>query len=69
MAQIIVLKQKPTVDKHAKLNIVIAVAAAVYACWAILGSGQQIVFYGTILLLSSVPAYIWVKSRYGNQAK
>jgi APA family basic amino acid/polyamine antiporter len=64
MAQVIILKQKPALDKQAGFNIMIAILAAIYSGWAILGSGMQTVFYGTVLLLSSVPIYIWVKTTY-----
>jgi len=68
MAQVIILKQRPILDGKAKIDIVIALLAAAYAFWAILGSGEQTVFYGTLLLLSSVPAYIWVKIMYKKKA-
>lgn len=38
----------------------IAIFAAIYSYWAILGSGQELVFYGMLLLLSSLPFYVLV---------
>ncbi|MBI5447808.1 MAG: amino acid permease [Gammaproteobacteria bacterium] len=45
---------------------VITVLAALYAYWAVIGSGQQLVFYGMLLLLSSLPFYallVWRQAR------
>ena len=42
---------------------IIAILAGVYAFWTILGSGEDTVFYGTLLLFSSVPVYVWMKWR------
>ena len=39
----------------------IALIAGTYAFWAICGSGQQIVFFGSLLLFSSFPVYAWLK--------
>ena len=61
MASIILLKREGTWMKSATKHVVIATIGAIYSAWAILGSGQDIVFYGVILLLCSVPPYAYVK--------
>lgn len=42
---------------------IIAILAAIYIFWAIIGSGKDIVFYGSLLFFSSVPVYVWMKYR------
>lgn len=64
MAHILLLKKEGVWQPGAKKHIVIALLATVYSCWAILGSGETIIFYGMILLLSSIPIYVYVKIRY-----
>ncbi len=55
-------KQKLTAGKLIR-NILTAIIAFVYSFWAVIGAGTEIVFYGTVLFLTSVPIYIWVKWR------
>lgn len=38
-----------------------------YAMWAIAGAGQEIVYWGLILLLSGLPMYVWVAWRQGSR--
>jgi APA family basic amino acid/polyamine antiporter len=40
---------------------IIAILACIYAFWTIAGSGEDTVYYGTLLLFSSVPVYAWMK--------
>jgi APA family basic amino acid/polyamine antiporter len=42
---------------------VIAVLASAYAFWVIAGAGYEIVYYGCLLLFSSIPVYVWMKWR------
>ena len=39
----------------------IALVAFVYSFWAIIGSGQEIVYYGLLLYFTGIPFYFWVK--------
>ena len=41
--------------------VVIAVLAFVYSFWAMAGSGQEVVYYGFLLLVSGVPVYVWLR--------
>ncbi len=41
----------------------LAVAGFVYSAWAIYGAGQEVVFYGFLLLIAGVPVYVWLKWR------
>ncbi len=40
------------------IKLVVALLAGIYVVWAIIGSGQKIIAYGTVLLLGSVFFYI-----------
>lgn len=49
----------------------VAAAALLFSFWALVGSGQEAVFYGTFGLLLGVPVYVWhhaVRGRYGEAA-
>lgn len=47
--------------KKILVSVIIAILAMIYAFWTIIGSGKEIVFYGTLLFFSSVPVYAWMK--------
>ncbi len=59
MAEIILLKDRDIPRK--KLAIVIALLAGLYSFWAIFGSGEEVVFYGSILVFTSLPLYTLIK--------
>ena len=40
---------------------IIAVLAMLYAFWALMGSGEDTVFWGCLLFFTSAPVYAWVK--------
>lgn len=42
---------------------IIAILAGIYTFWTIIGSGKDVVFYGSLLFFSSVPVYVWMKYR------
>ncbi len=68
---VIFLKYPGLFKKGRKLlgSVIIAILAGIYSFWVIIGSGKEIVFYGTLLLLSSVPVYVWMKWRFSSNAK
>ena len=61
MAQIIVLKRLKVPDSKQSWFVLLAIFAGAYAIWTILGSGATTVFYGVILMLSSIPIYAWTQ--------
>lgn len=66
MSELVIFLKYPALFKSGKKllgSVIIAILAGVYSFWAIIGSGEQTVFYGTLLLLSSVPVYVWMKWR------
>ena len=40
---------------------VLSVLAFTYALWAIAGAGQEIVYWGFLLLMTGVPVYVWIQ--------
>jgi len=44
-------------------DAVIASLAFAYSVWAIYGAGQEVVFYGLLLLLAGIPVYVWMQWR------
>lgn len=42
-------------------SIIVTLLAFIYIFWAIAGSGEDILYYGSLLLFSSVPAYVVVQ--------
>jgi basic amino acid/polyamine antiporter, APA family len=42
-------------------DTVIASLAFAYSVWAIYGAGQEVAFYGLLLLLAGIPIYVWMK--------
>ncbi|MEV5408796.1 amino acid permease [Thermopolyspora sp. NPDC052614] len=45
------------------LDATIALVAFVYALWTIAGSGYEVVYKGTLLLIGGIPVYVWLKYR------
>jgi APA family basic amino acid/polyamine antiporter len=44
-------------------GVTIPVAAFLFAMWAVIGAGEETVYYGFILLLAGLPIYVWLKRR------
>jgi APA family basic amino acid/polyamine antiporter len=65
MAELMIFIKDRDLAKHKNLfpSIVIAILAGIYSFWTIIGSGQETVFYGSLLFFSSIPVYIWMKYR------
>jgi APA family basic amino acid/polyamine antiporter len=50
-------------------NSVISVLAFAFSLWAIAGAGQEIVYWGFLLLMLGVPVYVWIhRDRSGSLA-
>jgi basic amino acid/polyamine antiporter, APA family len=67
IAEIIILKQQDNISpKKMAQHVTIALLASAYSLWAIFGSGKDILFYGSILLFTSIPLYALVHQRKKN---
>lgn len=42
-------------------HVVLALIAFAFSFWVVIGTGQEVVFWGFLLLLAGVPFYVWVK--------
>ena len=45
-----------------KANVLLALLAFVFSIWVIIGCGQEVVFYGFILLMIGIPFYIYINN-------
>lgn len=45
------------------LNLIATCLAFLFSLWAVIGSGEEVVYWGFILLMAGVPMYVWVKRR------
>lgn len=66
MSELVIFYKYPGLFKKGRTlfgSVAIAILAGIYSFWVIIGSGKETVFYGTLLLLSSAPVYVWMKWR------
>jgi basic amino acid/polyamine antiporter, APA family len=63
MAELLIFLKQPHIQqlKRLRFPIAIAILAMAYVFWAIAGAGMQVVYYGTLLLFSSIPIYVWMQ--------
>lgn len=47
--------------KLTSFKLIISVLAFLYSMWAIIGSGEEIVYWGFILLMAGLPFYAWIQ--------
>lgn len=47
--------------KQKKLHLLLALGAFCFSIWIIIGCGQEVVFWGFLLLMSGIPFYVWLK--------
>ncbi len=58
---LIFAKHRETFEKKEIVrSLIIAGLGFVYAYWALISAGKDVVFYGSILLFSSLPIYAWM---------
>lgn len=48
-------------EKNIVGKLTIALLAFIFSIWVIIGCGQEIVFYGFILLMIGIPFYVWLQ--------
>jgi APA family basic amino acid/polyamine antiporter len=57
---VVCLQQRAQVKINWPSSIVLSVLSFGFAFWAIAGAGQEIVYWGFLLLMAGVPLYVWV---------
>lgn len=63
-AYVIILKRQNIISaKERTLKLTIAFLAFAYSLWAVAGSGQEVVYWGFILLMLGIPIFILMKFR------
>lgn len=50
-------------NKKTRANMAIAITSFVFSFWAIIGCGQESVYWGFIAILAGIPFYIWLKRK------
>jgi APA family basic amino acid/polyamine antiporter len=60
---VILLAKDRALDKTDWIRIVVTITGFVFSLWAIIGSGEVIVYWGFILLMAGVPFYAVMKLR------
>lgn len=50
-------------NKAARSNMAIAIISFVFSFWAIIGCGQESVYWGFIAILAGIPFYVWLKRK------
>jgi len=48
---------------YSRKSIIVAAIAIIYSLWAIVGAGTDVLAYGAVLVLSSIPLYIFVSKK------
>jgi APA family basic amino acid/polyamine antiporter len=59
----LILLQDQTWQKKLLGKIVLAAVAFAYSLWAVIGSGQESVYWGFIGLMGGIPFYVWMKRK------
>lgn len=49
--------------KHKNRHLLLALGAFCFSLWIIVGCGQEVVFWGFLLLMSGIPFYVWLKRK------
>jgi APA family basic amino acid/polyamine antiporter len=62
MAAFMIIRLRHNNGKSSRLTpiFIMALLAFAFAFWAIAGAGEEIVYWGFLLLMASVPFYIWI---------
>jgi APA family basic amino acid/polyamine antiporter len=63
MAEIVLSRNQKHAIKSPVRNLVLACLAFAFALWAAAGTGEDSLYWGTLLMLVGVPIYVWQKRR------
>jgi APA family basic amino acid/polyamine antiporter len=48
-------------ERPGAATVLLGLLAFVYSAWAIYGAGEEVVYYGFLLLIAGFPVYVWTK--------
>jgi len=71
VAEFVIYVKYPEKVERGKIvkSLTISALAFVYTFWAMISAGQEIIFYGAILMFTSIPIYGWMEwQKYRNMA-
>ena len=57
----VILLQNKYWQRESLSKVILAAIAFAFSLWAIVGSGQETVYWGFIAILAGIPFYIWMK--------
>ncbi len=60
-AYAVILLQNKYWRRESVSKLIVAFLAFIFSMWAIMGSGQETVYWGFIAVLSGIPFYVWMK--------
>jgi APA family basic amino acid/polyamine antiporter len=63
LSQVFLIRQVPKLTMNHLFHLVVAILAAIFAFWMLLGVGEDIIVYGFVMLLLSAPLYVWMRLR------
>lgn len=64
MAYLMILLRKPDSKRGELIRpAVIGGLGFIYSLWAIAGAGQEVVYWGLLLLLAGIPVFVWIQHR------
>jgi APA family basic amino acid/polyamine antiporter len=56
-----ILQTRKRKESYAGGKLALAILAFGFSLWVMIGSGQEVVFWGFILLMAGIPLYVWMK--------
>ena len=63
LARIVLAARQADPGTVSHLDLAVAAAGAVFACWAIIGTGMEAIGWGLVLLVCGLPVYAWMRIR------
>jgi APA family basic amino acid/polyamine antiporter len=51
------------VTRQNRVRFGVAMLAFIYSMWAVIGSGEEIVYWGFVMLMAGLPFYAWMRAR------
>ncbi len=56
-----VLQTRALKEHNQMAKLLLAILAFIFSLWIMIGSGQEVVFWGFILLMAGIPFYVWMR--------
>ena len=56
-------------EKSKPWSWLLGLLAFIFSLWAVIGSGEEVVFWGFVLLMAGIPIYIFIKLKQREESK